>query len=220
MRSVPLDTLVHVHRPPTDDDRLTLLLLHGTGADEHDLLPLGDVLAPVARLLSPRGRVAEQGRARWFRRHAEGVFDLEDLHARTHELADWLNTACEEYGADATRLVAAGFSNGANIAGGMLLLRPRALRAAALFAPMLPLEPEALPDLGHTAVFVSAGRRDPICPPEQVERLATLLTDAGASVELRWHDGGHELALDHAHAARDWLDRWRAGSATDLGGVA
>ena len=220
MSSLPLETLVHVHRPPTDDDRLTLLLLHGTGADEQNLLPLGEVLAPTARLLSARGRVLEQGMPRWFQRHAEGVFDVEDLHARTHELADWLDTACEEYGVDATRLVAAGFSNGANIAGAMLLLRPRALRAAALFAPMLPLEPEALPDLGHAAVFVSAGRHDPICPPEQVERLASLLTDAGASVELRWHDAGHELATDHAHAARDWLDRWRAGSATDLGGVA
>jgi phospholipase/carboxylesterase len=217
---LPLDTFAHVHRPPTGDDRLTLLLLHGTGADEHNLLPLGEVLAPTARLLSPRGRVLEQGMPRWFRRHAEGVFDVEDLHARSHELADWLDTACQEYGADATRLIGAGFSNGANIAGALLLLRPRALRAAALFAPMLPLEPETLPDLGHAAVFVSAGRRDPICPPEQAERLASLLSDAGASVELRWHDGGHELAPDHAHAARDWLERWRAGSATDLGGVA
>jgi predicted esterase len=218
--SLPLDTLTHVHRPPSDDDRLTLLLLHGTGADEQNLLPVGELLAPTARLLSPRGRVLEQGMPRWFRRHAEGVFDVEDLRARTHELADWLDTACGEYDADATRVVATGFSNGANIAGALLLLRPRALRAAVLFAPMLPLEPDALPDLGHAAVFVSAGRHDPICPPEQVERLASLLTDAGASVELRWHDGGHELTLDHAQAARDWLGRWRAGSATDLGGVA
>ena len=220
MSPLPLESLVHVHRPPAGDDRLTLLLLHGTGADEHDLLPLGDVLAPSARLLSPRGRVSEQGMPRWFRRHAEGVFDLEDLHARTHELADWLDTAVDAYDADATRLVAAGFSNGANIAGATLLLRPRALRAAALFAPMLPLEPEALPDLSHAAVFVSAGRRDPICPPDQVERLASLLTDASAIVEMRWHDGGHELTTAHAHAARDWLDRWRATTATDLGGVA
>lgn len=220
MSSTPLDTFTHVHRPPTGGDRLTLVLLHGTGATEHDLLPLGDVLAPTARILSPRGRVSEHGMPRWFRRHAEGVFDREDLVARTHELADWLDTASESYRADVTRLAAAGFSNGANIAAALLLLRPETLRAAALFAPMLPLEPDELVDLAHAAVHISAGRRDPICPPEQVERLAALLTDAGATVEVRWHDGGHELAPDHAQAARRWLDRWRDVSATNLGGVA
>lgn len=220
MGHVDLDTLVHVHRPPVDDDPLTLLLLHGTGGTEHDLLPLGELLAPSARLLSPRGRVSEQGLPRWFARHAEGVFDLDDLIARTHELADWVATAVGAYGADGTRVAAAGFSNGANIAGATLLLRPETLRAAALFAPMLPLEPDVLPDLRHAAVYLSGGRRDPICPPEQVERLATLLDDAGASVELRWHDGGHELTHDHARAARGWLDRWRDASATDLDGLA
>ena len=219
MSDVSLDALVHVHRPPLDQDPLTLLLLHGTGATEQDLLPLGELLAPTARLISPRGRVLEHGMPRWFRRHAEGVFDLDDLVARTHELADWLETASEAYEADATRLVAAGFSNGANIAGALLLLRPRTLRAAALFAPMLPLEPEELPDLRHVAVFVSAGRRDPICPPEQVERLASLLADAGATVALHWHDGGHEVALEHARAAADWLARWRQVTACDLDGL-
>jgi phospholipase/carboxylesterase len=216
---VTLDGLVHVHRQPTSQDTSTLLLLHGTGATEHDLLPLGELLAPTARVLSPRGRVLERGMPRWFARHAEGVFDLEDLTRRTHELADWIGLATTAYGADPTRMVAAGFSNGANIAGALLLLRPETLRAAALFAPMLPLEPQRLPDLTHATVFVSAGRRDPICPPEQVERLARVLTDAGATVEVAWHDGGHELSLEHARSARAWLDRWRRASATDPGGV-
>lgn len=215
-----LDTLVHVHRPPVGDDPLTLLLLHGTGATEHDLLPLGEVLAPGARLLSPRGRVSEQGMARWFRRHAEGVFDQRDLVARTHELGDWVEEAIGAYAADPTRVVAAGFSNGANIAGALLLLRPGLLRAAALFAPMLPLEPESLPDLASTAVHLSAGRTDPIGPPEQVERLAAMLTDAGASVELHWHEGGHQLTRGQAETARAWLERWRDASATDIDGVA
>lgn len=215
-----IDTLTHVHRPATGDDPLTLLLLHGTGATEHDLLPLAERLAPTARVLSPRGRVLEQGMPRWFRRHAEGVFDLDDLRERTHELADWLDVAAETYEIDTTRVVAAGFSNGANIAAATLLLRPRSLRAALLFAPMLPLEPDRLEDLAHVAVFVSAGRADPICPPEQVERLVRLLTEAGAVVEVRWHEGGHELAREHAEAGRAWLDRWRAGSATDVDGVA
>lgn len=220
MSVTTIDTLAHVHRPPSGDDPLTLLLLHGTGATEHDLLPLADVLAPTARVLSPRGRVLEHGMPRWFRRHAEGVFDTEDLIERTHELADWLEVAAGAYHVDTTRVVAAGFSNGANIAGSTLLLRPRTVRAALLFAPMLPFDPEQLEDLGHVAVFISAGRADPICPPGQVERLAELLTDAGAAVEVRWHDGGHELTPQQAEAGRAWLERWRAGSATDLDGVA
>ena len=215
-----VDALTHVHQPPRDDDPLTLLLLHGTGATERDLLPLADLLAPAARVLSPRGTVSEQGMPRWFRRHAEGVFDLDDLVLRTHELADWVEAAVESHGADPTRVVAAGFSNGANIAGSTLLLRPGTLRAALLFAPMLPLEPEELPDLSHTGVFLSAGTADPICPPAQVERLAELLTDAGASVELDWHPGGHQLDRGQAEAGRAWLDRWRDATATGVGGVA
>lgn len=212
MSDVTLDDLVHIHRDPGSREHLTLLLLHGTGATERDLLPLGEVLAPSARLLSPRGRVLENGMPRWFARHAEGVFDLDDLTARAHELADWVGIAAEAYRADPGQIVAAGFSNGANIAGAVLLLRPHVLRAAALFAPMLPLEPSTLPDLADIPVFISAGRRDPICPPEQVERLGQLLTDAGAMVRLSWHDGGHELSLEHARAARAWLEQWRGGA--------
>jgi phospholipase/carboxylesterase len=220
MSRASLDTLVHVHRPGSDPDAPTLLLLHGTGADEHDLLPLGEMLASDARLLSPRGRVSEQGMPRWFARHAEGVFDHEDLVARTHELADWLEHATERYEVDRTRLVAAGFSNGANIAASMLLLRPETLRAALLFAPMLPFEPETLPDLSRAAAFISAGRRDPICPPEQAERLAELLSDAGAAVELSWHDGGHQLDRAQAMQGHAWLQRWRDATATDPDGLA
>jgi phospholipase/carboxylesterase len=220
MSTTDLGTLVHVHRPASGDGVPTLLLLHGTGADEHDLLPLGQLLAPDAHLLSPRGRVSEQGMPRWFARHAEGVFDHEDLVARTHELADWLEAAADRYAIDRTRLVAAGFSNGANIAASLLLLRPESLRAALLFAPMLPFEPETLPDLAATGVFISAGRSDPICPPEQAERLAGLLTDAGAAVELAWHDGGHQLDRAQAEQGRSWLARWRDATATDVDGLA
>jgi predicted esterase len=211
----------HVHEPSQDGDPLTLLLLHGTGADEHDLLPLGRLLAPTARLLSPRGKVVEHGMPRWFRRHSEGVFDTEDLIARTHELADLLPVAAAHYGFDPDRLVAAGFSNGANIAGATLLLRPDALRAALLFAPMLPLRvdqlPDArLPDLSTVAVFLAAGRRDPICPPEQAEELAELLHDAGAAVELVWHDGGHELTRPVAATASGWLRELRHATASEV----
>jgi phospholipase/carboxylesterase len=220
MSSVPLDTLPHVHRAATSAHAPTLLLLHGTGADEHDLLPLGELLAADARLLSPRGRVSEQGMPRWFARHAEGVFDHADLVARTHELADWLDGAVTEYEVDRSTLLAAGFSNGANIAASLLLLRPGAVRAALLFAPMLPFEPDTLPNLDGTGVFISAGRRDPICPPEQAERLAELLSDAGAAVELVWHGGGHQLDREQAERGRVWLERWRDATAVDPDGLA
>jgi phospholipase/carboxylesterase len=212
----------HVHEPPQDGDPLTLLLLHGTGADEHDLLPLGRFLAPTARKLSPRGKVLEHGMPRWFRRHAEGVFDTEDLIARTHELADLLPAAASTYGFALEQLVAAGFSNGANIAASTLLLRPGALRAALLFAPMVPLRtgqlPDGrLPDLSTTAVFLAAGRRDPICSPEEAEELATMLADAGAAVELVWHEGGHELTRPVAERAAAWLTDLRHATASEVG---
>ena len=211
MSTVTLGTLDHLHRPAADEDPRTLLLLHGTGATEHDLLPLAELLAPSAGVLSPRGRVLEHGLPRWFRRHAEGVFDLDDLVERTHELGDWVGLAARHYGRDPARVIGAGFSNGANVAAASLLLRPGTLHAALLFAPMLPVEPDQLPDLTGVGVFVSAGRRDPICPPEQVERLASLLTEAGAAVDLHWHAGGHELSSGQAAAGRAWLDRWDAG---------
>jgi phospholipase/carboxylesterase len=214
-------TFHHVHEPPQDDDPLTLLLLHGTGADEHDLLPLGRFLAPTARKLSPRGQVLERGLPRWFRRHAEGVFDTEDLVARTHELARFLPEAADAYGFALEHLIAAGFSNGANVAASTLLLRPGALRAALLFAPMVPLRAEQLPDgrlpdLSTAAVFLAAGRRDPICPPEEAEELATMLTDAGAAVELVWHDGGHELTRPVAERATAWLTELRHATASEV----
>jgi phospholipase/carboxylesterase len=212
----------HVHEPPEDDDPLTLLLLHGTGADEHDLLPLGRLLAPTARRLSPRGKVVERGMPRWFRRHAEGVFDTDDLIARTHELADLLPSAADVYGFDTRHLVAVGFSNGANVAASTLLLRPEALRAAVLFSPMVPLRPgqlpgARLPDLSTSAVFIGSGRRDPICPPEEAEELAAILSDAGAAVEVVWHDGGHELRRPVVDAATTWLTDLRHATGSEAG---
>jgi phospholipase/carboxylesterase len=213
--TVTLATHHHLHRPGTDGDATTLVLLHGTGADERDLVPLGGFLSPTATLLSPLGNVREHGMPRWFARHGEGVLDTADVERRADELADWLAIAVEAYDLDPTRLVAAGFSNGANIAAAVLLRRPEVFRAAALFAPMVPLEPADRVDLSTTSVLLSAGRRDPICTPDQAERLAALLSDRGAALELRWHDGGHELPRAHAEQARDWLGAWAGTTATD-----
>ncbi len=188
--------------PATAD---TLLLLHGTGGDENDLLPLGRLFAPTANLLSPRGKVSENGMPRFFRRLSEGVFDIPDLIARTHELADLIQSAADAYGFDAGRVTAVGFSNGANIAAALLLLRPDVLKAAVLLHAMVPLVPESLPDLARMRVFLGAGRTDPMATPAETERLAALLRDSGADVTTHWQPGGHGLTREEAQAAAEWL---------------
>jgi len=201
-------TLAYVHRylPPSDSDRRTLLLLHGTGGDENDLLPLAEMLAPTAAVLSPRGDVVENGASRFFRRLAEGVFDLDDLRLRTDRLAAFLAEAATTYGFDARQVVAVGFSNGANIAASLLLMRAGTLRAAILFRPMVPFEPETQIDLTGTSVYVAGGRSDPIVAPEQTRRLAEMLATYGADVTVAWSDGGHGLTRADVAGAEQWLD--------------
>ncbi|MEX0690743.1 MAG: alpha/beta hydrolase [Gemmatimonadales bacterium] len=196
----------HRYVPPdTPGASPTLLLLHGTGGDEHDLIPLGQMIAPGAGFLSPRGKVVEHGAPRFFRRLAEGVFDLEDLAVRTEELGDFVTAAATEYGFDATRVIAVGFSNGANIAASMLLRRPGLLYGAVLLSPMLPYEPNQQPNLGGTSVLIGAGRTDPIVPTSQVDRLAEVLRQAGAAVTVHWEPGGHTVARGEVDAALGWL---------------
>ena len=195
----------HVHRFVPGPGSTTFLLLHGTGGDESAIVPLGAMLDPDAALLSPRGNVLEQGMPRFFRRFAEGIFDEEDLVRRTHELAAFIEAAELAYGIDPRRLTAVGYSNGANIAASLLLLRPRSLARAVLFRAMLPLEPAQVPELGGVPVYLGAGRHDPIVPAASVERLATLLNAAGAEVTLRWENAGHELVQTEIPFAREWL---------------
>ena len=183
----------------------TLLLLHGTGGNERDLIPLGRELDPNAALLSARGKVLENGMPRFFRRLAEGVFDVEDLKYRANELADFVSAAAQHYGFSTDELVAVGYSNGANIAAGMLLLRPEIMRAAILFRAMVPLVPDTLPDLSSARVWIGAGDQDPIVPASETKRLAELLRRAGADVTIRFLEGGHELTRDDLDAAREWL---------------
>ncbi|HEY4036425.1 MAG TPA: alpha/beta hydrolase [Ktedonobacteraceae bacterium] len=183
----------------------TLLLLHGTGGSENDLLELGQTLVPGAALLSPRGKVLENGMARFFRRLAEGVFDIADLKQRTDELAGFITTASAAYHFDPAHVIAVGYSNGANIAASMLLLHPGVLSAAVLLRPMVPLVPEPLPDLTGIPVFISAGRMDPIVIPHETDRLERLLRQCGATVTTRWHSGGHALSHEDVHEAKTWL---------------
>ncbi len=191
--------------------RTTLLLLHGTGGDEHQLVELGQQLAPDASLLSPRGKVLEGTMPRFFRRRAPGELDIPDLLARTDELAEFVASATTEYGLDPDRVVAVGYSNGANIAASLLLRRARVLHGAVLLRAMLPYEPGEEPSLTGTSVLVAAGARDPYVPLDQSERLAEVLRAGGAEVELRVADAGHELTRSELAAAASWLVRLEAG---------
>ena len=201
---------VHVFRPPSSAGGPILLLLHGTGGNEQDLLPLAEMLLPGAGVLSPRGKVLERGMPRFFRRVAEGVFDIEDVKFRASELADFINDTAAKHQFSTRDLTAVGFSNGANIAGALLLLRPDALGAAIMFRAMVPLVPETLPQLAQTPVLISNGRVDPLVSAEQTEQLASLLRSAGADVEVSWQNSGHELTQRDVVTAREWLVQRRA----------
>jgi len=196
-----------IHEFVPGKSKRTLLLLHGTGGNERDLIPLGHELDPDASLLSPRGKSLENGMPRFFRRLAEGVFDLEDLQKRTHELADFVVGASQHYKFAIKQTIAVGYSNGANIAASMLLLRPKILSAAVLFRAMVPLIPETKPDLRPVRVWIGAGSRDPIIPASSTKDLVELLRVAGADVTIRFFQSGHELTRDDVDLAREWLTK-------------
>ena len=200
---MPPLSYLHRFEPGTKAGAPPVLLLHGTGGDENDLLPLGRQLAPGSALLSPRGDVSEHGMPRFFHRFAEGVFDLEDVARRTHALADFITAAAAEYGCETSRFIALGYSNGANIAAALLLLRPEVLARAVLLRPMVVLQPEHLPDLSGKHVCLISGRHDPIVPADHPPRLANQFRQAGAKVDLHWLEAGHALTeADRNLAAR------------------
>lgn len=196
---------IHRFVPGTRPGAVPILLLHGTGGNETDLLDLGRSLAPGAPLLSPRGKILENGMPRFFRRLAEGVFDIPDLKLQAEELARFVGDARVRYDLGDTPPVALGFSNGANIAAALLLLHPGSLSGGMLLRPMVPLVPDPLPDLAGVRVLIAAGRRDPIVPPTESQALGDLLSRAGADVTLNWSNGGHGLVQDDLAAAERWM---------------
>ena len=203
-----MSDLGFIHRfIPAQDHRSgrVLLLLHGTGGDENDMIPIGRDLDPTAALLSLRGNVLENGMPRFFRRLAEGVFDEADVIRRANELADFLRKAAGQYEFDLKQLTAVGYSNGANIAAAVFLLRPGALASAVLLRAMVPLTPVSSPDLSGTRVLICSGKRDPIIPVENAGRLAAMLREAGCDVMHRFEDAGHQLVFDEIAAAKKWL---------------
>lgn len=194
-----------IHRFEPGNTGMTILALHGTGGDENDLLPLARLLAPDANILSPRGKVLEGGMPRFFRRLAMGVFDVEDLKQRSLELIRFVDDASNSYGFVRDEVMAVGYSNGANIAGSILLLEPEALAGAALLHAMKPFDTDGSESLGGKPVFLSGGRRDPMIPASQTEALEQMLVSAGAQVTMHWSSGGHELTQPEVDAARDWF---------------
>ena len=198
----PLAHYVHRWVPGSED---VLLLLHGTGGNESDLLPLGAELLPGAAVLSPRGNVMEGPMPRFFRRIREGVFDLEDLALRTRQLADFVRAAAGAYQFDPARVVAVGFSNGANIAASVLLTDPAVMPRAVLFRAMVPFEPDVPPQASQNRVYLGAGRMDPLIPVAGTQRLAELLRAGGADVVLDWQPAGHNLTRADIVNAQRWL---------------
>lgn len=191
----------------TGENKTTLVLLHGTGGNEADLIPLGQFLAPDAALLGVRGKVLENGMPRFFRRLAEGVFDEEDLVFRTHELAQFIKEAVTQYSLNPGGLVAVGYSNGANIAASSLLLHPEVFVGAVLLRAMVPLEPATLPNLQGKHVLIQSGRMDPIVPQTSSEQLADLLQHSGADVTHQWQNSGHGLMQAEFAMAKTWLEK-------------
>ncbi|MFL4993209.1 MAG: alpha/beta hydrolase [Microvirga sp.] len=196
-------SFIHRYEPATDPKRPPLLLLHGTGGDENDLLGLGRMISPGSALLSPRGKILENGMPRFFRRLAEGVFDEEDVRFRANELADFVAEARRAYGLEAP--VAVGFSNGANIAAAMLMLRPEALAGAALLRAMVPLSSAPRVDLAGKRVLMISGTMDPIIPADNSNRLAASLSASGAEVQHQMLPTGHNLSQTDLSLLVKWF---------------
>jgi phospholipase/carboxylesterase len=194
----------HIFQKGKDSSKPTLLLLHGTGGNELDLLPLAGMIDEEASYLSVRGNVLENGMPRFFRRLAEGVFDEEDLVFRTKELNEFLDDAAKQYDFDRENILAIGYSNGANIAAGLLFHYQNALKGAILHHPMVPRRGIDLPDLSGKSVFIAAGTNDPICSPEESSELQALLEQANAKVEIHWENRGHQLTAEEVEAAAKW----------------
>jgi phospholipase/carboxylesterase len=207
------DDIGFVHRFVPAEDKAsaeTLIVLHGTGGDENDLIGIGQTIAPGAAILSPRGNVLENGAPRFFKRLAEGVFDAREVRSRGEELARFIRAAILKYGLNPERVFALGFSNGANVASTVMFIEPGLLRGAILLRPMVVFEPDERPDLSAAGVLISAGRMDPIVPTESVERLVELFETSHAEVTLRWQLAGHNLLPSEIREAAEWLALQRA----------
>jgi phospholipase/carboxylesterase len=197
----------HIYQQGTDNKAPVLLLLHGTGGTEMDLLPLAELISPRSAVLSVRGNILENGMPRFFKRLAEGVFDEEDLKFRTKELKEFVDSAARQYSFDRSNVIAIGYSNGANIAASMLFHYQDALKGAILHHPMVPIRNTKLPNLADTNIFIGAGTNDPICSPHETKELEKLLLGVNASVSVHWEEHGHQLTKTEVLAAAAWFEK-------------
>ena len=206
------DDLGFIHRFVAGEDPTveTLLVLHGTGGNENDLISIGQAIAPGAAILSPRGNVLENGAPRFFKRVAEGVFDPKEVRSRGEELARFIRAAAVTYRLDPSRIFALGYSNGANIASTVMLIEPGIIHASILLRPMVVYDPPEKSDLSGSSVLISAGRMDPIVPTASVEQLAELFRSANADVTLKWQLAAHNLVPSEVREAAEWLGLQRA----------
>jgi len=197
----------HIFIKGSNPNKPTFLLLHGTGGNEHDLLPIAGMIDDEASILSVRGNVSENGMPRFFKRLAEGVFDEEDLVFRTKELKEFIDQASTDYDFNPNHVIAIGYSNGANIAGSLLFHYEDVLKGAMLLHPMVPIRNLDLPQMKNLSVFIGAGKNDPICLPQETEELASLLQGAGATVETHWENNGHSLTRTEIEKAAEWYEK-------------
>ncbi|HEU5121021.1 MAG TPA: alpha/beta hydrolase [Candidatus Nitrosocosmicus sp.] len=203
-----LDNFREIHDPQINQSGiLTLLLFHGTGGNENDLIPVAQMICPSASILSPRGKVLENGMARFFKRHAEGVFGLEDLQFRTTELSIFIKEASRAYSFNLNNTAAIGFSNGANIAASLLLLNPEVIKSAILYRAIIPIIPKDLPNLKDKKILLSAGLKDPIVSRDEVIELSKLFQKCGATVTLKWQQSGHNLIDSDITDANEWFSK-------------
>ena len=195
----------HVFKQGTNEK--TFVLLHGTGGTEHDLLGLAKEIDANANVLSVRGNVLENGMPRFFRRIADGVFDMEDLRFRTQELYDFIGEAATTYNFDRQQVIAIGYSNGANIAAALMYYIEDSLQGAILHHPMVPDNEATLPNLNGVKVWIGAGQNDMMCPPSESTNLQSMLEQAGASVHVDWFNYGHQLTMQEVQAAKAWYEQ-------------
>ncbi|MEO0427973.1 MAG: alpha/beta hydrolase [Pseudomonadota bacterium] len=202
------DDYVHLIEQGEGESQATLVMLHGTGGNEREMASLGHALAdaalPGAAVLAIRGDMLEAGMPRFFRRRAEGVYDMADLARATAKLQGFLPRALERAGRDPAQAIGIGYSNGANALANLMFSQPRALGRWALLHPLIPFEP-AIDDATGTEVFIGAGLQDPICPPDQTRALVAALEEAGSEVETAWQPGGHALTQSELAALARWL---------------
>lgn len=196
--------MIHKFIKGTNPTKPTLLLLHGTGGDENDLIPVGKMIDADANILSVRGEVIENGMPRFFKRLAPGVFDEQDLMYRTSQLHDFIDQASKTYDFDRSDVIAIGYSNGANIAANMLMQIPYSLSGAILMHPMLPRQGGAVPSLKGIQVLITAGNNDPIVPLQSTQALKKVLDDHEASVSLSWFKFGHKLSSEEMQFVIKW----------------